>query len=59
MAAGAAIAEAAGATVVELPSPSLPNPVRVVANATLLEALVATLVEVGAALDSRASAARE
>lgn len=58
IAAGAAIAEAAGATVVELPSPSLPNPLLVVANATLLEAIVAMLVEAGAAMDSRACAAR-
>jgi myo-inositol-1(or 4)-monophosphatase len=58
MAAGAAIAEAAGATVVELPSAILPNPLLVVANATLLEALVAILVEAGAAMNSRASAAR-
>jgi myo-inositol-1(or 4)-monophosphatase len=48
--AGAAIAEAAGATVVELQSSLLPAPVLVAANAQLLEALVAVLVEVGAAV---------
>ena len=57
MAAGAAIAEAAGATVVELLSPILPNPLLVVANATLLEALVTMLVEAGAATDARANGA--
>jgi myo-inositol-1(or 4)-monophosphatase len=58
MAAGAAIAEAAGAAVVELLLPILPNPWLAVANPTLLEALVAMLVEAGGALDSRASAPR-
>jgi len=53
IAAGAAIAEAAGATVIELHSPTLPNPLLVVANAKLLERLVATLVRAGAATDSR------
>ncbi len=48
VAAGAAIAEAAGATVVELQSAILPNPVLVVANAKLLQALVTVLVEAGA-----------
>jgi myo-inositol-1(or 4)-monophosphatase len=42
--AGAAIAEAAGATVIELQSSRLPVPVLVAANAQLLEALVAVLV---------------
>jgi myo-inositol-1(or 4)-monophosphatase len=58
IAAGAAIAELAGATVVELPSPSLSNPLLMVAHAVLLEALVAMLVEARPALDARASAAR-
>lgn len=48
--AGAAIAEAAGATVVEMQSSLLPAPVLVAANAQLLEALVAVLMEVGAAI---------
>jgi myo-inositol-1(or 4)-monophosphatase len=52
IAAGAAIAEAAGARVVELQSPILPNPVLVVANAGLLQALVTMLVDVGAAIES-------
>jgi myo-inositol-1(or 4)-monophosphatase len=47
-AAGAAIAEAAGAKVVELRSHTLPNPLLVAANAKLLEALVSILVESGA-----------
>jgi myo-inositol-1(or 4)-monophosphatase len=49
IAAGAAIAEAAGATVVELQSTVLPNPLLVVANASLLQALITVLVEAGAA----------
>lgn len=49
--AGAAIAEAAGAAVVELQSPILPNPLLVVANARLLKALVTMLVEAGAATE--------
>jgi fructose-1,6-bisphosphatase/inositol monophosphatase family enzyme len=49
IAAGAAIAEAAGATVVELQSTMLPNPLVVAANARLLQALVTVLVEAGAA----------
>lgn len=57
IAAGAAIAEAAGATVIELDSPTLPNPLLVVANAKLLEALVSRLVEAGAVLDPNAKAA--
>ena len=52
MAAGAAIAEAAGAEVIELHSPILPAPLLVVANAKLLKALVVMLIEVGAATDS-------
>src|SRR5262249_17951011 len=48
IAAGAAIAEAAGATVVELHSQRLPNPMLVVANENLLEALTAALVQAGA-----------
>ncbi|MBI3325120.1 MAG: hypothetical protein HYZ81_00225 [Nitrospinae bacterium] len=51
IAAGAAIAEAAGAQVVELESPILPHPVLVVANANLLKALVRVLVEAGAATE--------
>lgn len=43
IAAGAAIAEAAGAKVIELHSETLPNPLLVVANAKLLEALTETL----------------
>lgn len=57
IAAGAAIAEAAGASVVELQSPVLPNPLLVVANAKLLETLVLILVEAGAATDPRAHTA--
>jgi myo-inositol-1(or 4)-monophosphatase len=57
IAAGAAIAEAAGATVVELQSSVLPNPLLVAANAKLLDALVAALVEIGAAIEPRSSAA--
>jgi myo-inositol-1(or 4)-monophosphatase len=56
IAAGAAIAEAAGAAVVEPPSPILPNPWLVVANPKLLDALVALLVNAGAATDPRSSA---
>lgn len=48
IAAGAAIAEAAGATVVELQSRLLPNPVVVAANAQLLKSFVAALAEAGA-----------
>jgi len=48
IAAGAAIAEAAGAKVVELSSLTLPNPLLVVANAKLLDKLVAALIETGA-----------
>jgi myo-inositol-1(or 4)-monophosphatase len=55
--AGAAIAEAAGATVVELQSALLPSPVLVAANAQLLKALVAVLIEVGAATEPRAGLA--
>jgi myo-inositol-1(or 4)-monophosphatase len=51
IAAGAAIAEASGARVVELQSPILPNPLLVVANARLLKALVAVFVETGAAAE--------
>jgi|HubBroStandDraft_6_1064221.scaffolds.fasta_scaffold692592_2 hypothetical protein len=52
--AGASIAEAAGATVVQLYSELLPNPLLVVANPGLLEALVAALVTAGATCDSKA-----
>jgi myo-inositol-1(or 4)-monophosphatase len=45
IAAGAAIAEAAGATVVELTSPILPEPLLVVANPGLLQALVDLLAK--------------
>jgi myo-inositol-1(or 4)-monophosphatase len=55
MAAGAAIAEAAGAAIVELSSPILPNPLLVVANPKLLEGLVGMLANAGAATDPRAS----
>ncbi len=48
IAAGAAIAEAAGATVVEIRSSRLPNPLLVAAGAQLFEPLVAALTEVGA-----------
>ncbi|HEY0324209.1 MAG TPA: inositol monophosphatase family protein [Pyrinomonadaceae bacterium] len=48
IAAGAAIAEAAGATVVELQSALLPNPVVVAANAQLFKNFVAALAEAGA-----------
>lgn len=48
IAAGAAIAEAAGATVVELQSTLLPNPVVVAANAQLFKSFVAALAEAGA-----------
>jgi myo-inositol-1(or 4)-monophosphatase len=57
IAAGAAIAEAAGATVSELHSNTLPVPLLVVANATLNEALVSLLVRAGAA--NRATRARQ
>jgi myo-inositol-1(or 4)-monophosphatase len=56
IATGAAIAEAAGAAAVELPSPILPNPWLVVANPKLLNALVALLVNAGAATDPRSCA---
>lgn len=46
--AGAAIAEAAGASVLTLRSSILPEPVLVVANQTLLEALILALREAGA-----------
>ena len=49
IAAAAAIAEAAGARVLLLNSNVLPNPLLVVANAKLTPALVALLVETGAA----------
>jgi fructose-1,6-bisphosphatase/inositol monophosphatase family enzyme len=57
VAAGAAIAEAAGATIVELQSDLVPSPVLVAANAQLLKALVAVLIEVGAATEPRAGLA--
>lgn len=57
--AGAAIAEAAGATVVELASAVLPSPVLVAANAQLLEALVVVLVELGAAVRPHAGTASQ
>lgn len=57
VAAGAAIAEAAGATIVELQSALVPSPVLVAANAQLLKALVAVLIEVGAATEPRAGLA--
>lgn len=44
-------ARAAGAAVVELQSPILPNPLLVVAHAGLLKALVTVLVEAGAATE--------
>ena len=47
IAAGAAVAEAAGATVLLLHSKVLPDPLMVVANAKLAEALVAALTEAG------------
>lgn len=52
IAAGAAIAEAAGARVVELPSLTLPNPLLVVGNAKLIEKIVAILIRAGAATES-------
>lgn len=55
IAAGAAIAEAAGAQVVDLQSAILPNPVLVVANATLLKTLVTVLVEAGAVAEPGAN----
>jgi fructose-1,6-bisphosphatase/inositol monophosphatase family enzyme len=57
IAAGAAIAEAAGAQVVELQSPILPHSVLVVANARLLKAFVTALVEAGAATEPNSNAA--
>lgn len=57
IAAGAAIAEAAGAKVVELQSSVLPYPLLVAANAQLLDALVAALVEIGAAIQPRSGVA--
>ena len=48
IAAGAAIAEAAGATIQLLSSRVLPNPVLVVANPRLTTALVSVLIETGA-----------
>jgi myo-inositol-1(or 4)-monophosphatase len=48
--AGAAIAAAAGASVAELQSSLLPNPVLVVANAQLLEKVVAVLKDAGAVM---------
>ena len=45
---GAAIAEAAGATVLELEPTSLPAPLIVAGNALLVETLTAMLVEAGA-----------
>jgi myo-inositol-1(or 4)-monophosphatase len=48
IAAGASIAEAAGAMVAELQSTLLPNPVVVAANAPLFKTLVAALAEAGA-----------
>jgi hypothetical protein len=57
VAAGAAIAEAAGATIVELQSDLVPSPVLVAANAQLLKALVAVLIEVGVAMEPRAGLA--
>ena len=47
IAAGAAVAEAAGATVLLLGSNVLPNPLLVVANAKLADALVSALSEAG------------
>jgi myo-inositol-1(or 4)-monophosphatase len=52
IAAGAAIAEAAGARVMELRSATLPSPLLVAANPKLLDALVATLVMAGAAIEA-------
>lgn len=48
IAAGAAVAEAAGATVLLLESTRLPNPLLVVANAKLAAALVSALADAGA-----------
>jgi len=48
--AGAAIAAAAGASVAELQSLLLPNPVLVVANAQLLEKVVSVLQGAGAVM---------
>jgi myo-inositol-1(or 4)-monophosphatase len=47
IAAGAAIAEAAGAKVIELSSHTLPNPLLIVANGRLKDELVAALVKAG------------
>lgn len=44
------VAEAAGATVVELQSTLLPNPVVAAANPRLFNALVAALAEAGAVI---------
>jgi len=49
IAGGAAIAEAAGARVLELDSPILPAPLLVVANTRLADALTSALVDAGAA----------
>ncbi len=49
IAAGAAIAEAAGARVVELSSLILPNPLLIAGNAILVEKLAAILIRAGAA----------
>jgi myo-inositol-1(or 4)-monophosphatase len=51
--AGAAIAEAAGARVIELQSTVLPQPLLVAANAQLLEALITFFVESGVAIEPR------
>jgi myo-inositol-1(or 4)-monophosphatase len=47
IAAGAAIAEASGAKVIELSSHTLPNPLLVVANGSLRDELAAALVKAG------------
>ena len=57
IAAAAAIAEAAGATVLLLNSGLLPNPLLVVANAKLSTALVAALTEAGAVGHTRTNTA--
>lgn len=57
IAAGAAIAEAAGAKVAELHSSTLPEPLLVVANSKLLDALVELLVSAGAVIDPHAKTA--
>jgi myo-inositol-1(or 4)-monophosphatase len=51
IAAGAAIAEAAGAKVIELSSLTLPNPLLVVANAKLADELVTVLIKTGASIN--------